>query len=197
MMAHQPPHPTLVYPDSPNHGLSWFARYLDRHRTFLRQLPAFNLIYATPSRWNLDRAPEVFTSIFRGSDRPEPENLTAYFQVRRLWETGKTGCLTRADRDLLRDGDKRYRVDPLESAYQKWFTAGVPEVDLDALLGPSFVRQEIGFHTLLLPENYDFLYCQNARPVRPSLKNARSTSRSASRSIRPEPQGIAAPHLNA
>lgn len=190
------PVPTFVYPHSANHGLSWFASYLDRHRIFLRRLPAFNLIFASPSCWNLDRASQVFTSVFRDANRPDPGILTAYFQIRRLWETGKTGSLTRADRDLLRDGDKRYRVEPLESAYQKWFAVGLPELDLGALLGPSFVRQEVGFQTYLLPENHDFLCCQNARPVRPSLQNARSTSRSVSRSMGPALQSIAAPQLD-
>jgi len=83
----------------------------------------------------------------------------------------------------------------LTIAYQKWFAAGHPEVDLDALLGPSFLRQEIGFHTHLLPDNYDFLCCRNARPVRPSLQNARSTFRSASRSRATALQAVAAPEL--
>ena len=184
--------PTIVYPDSATHGLSWFASYLDRHRIFLRRLPAFNLIFATPRHWNLDRAPQVFTSVFRDADHTDPQHLTRYFQVRRLWETGKHGSLTRADRDLLRDGDKRYQVEPFESAYQRWFAAGLSEVDLNALLGTSFLPQEVGFQTYLLPENHDFLCCQNARPVRPSLKNARSTSRSASRSTETALQSIAA-----
>jgi len=152
--------PTFVYPDPANHGLSWFASYLDRHRIFLRRLPAFNLIYATPSQWKLDRSCQIFTSVFRNADHPDPQHLTRYFQIRRLWETAKHSSLTRADRDLLRDGDKQYRVEPFESAYQKWFAAGLPELDLEALIGPSFLRQEAGFQTYLLPENHDFLCSQ-------------------------------------
>jgi len=83
----------------------------------------------------------------------------------------------------------------LTIAYQKWFAAGHPEVDLDALLGPSFLRPEIGFRTHLLPNGYDFLSCQNARPVRPSLQNGRSTFRSASRSRATALQAVAAPEL--
>ncbi len=174
--------PTFVYCDPAHHGISWFAGYLDRHQVFLRRLPAFNLIYATPGQWKLERASQVFTAIFRNANHPDPEHLTRYFRIRRLWETGQNGSLTRADRDLLRAGNKRYRGEPFESAYQKWFAAGLPEVDLDALLGPSFLRQELGFQTYLLPDSYDFLCCQNACRVRPSPKNARSASRSASRS---------------
>jgi len=105
------------------------------------------------------------------------------------------GPNTRADRDLLRAGDKQYKLDPFESAYQKWFAAGLSEVDLDALLGPSFLRQEVGFEAHLLPDSYDFLWCKNARPVRPSLQNARSTFRSASRSRGIALQAVAAPEL--
>src|SRR5216683_6227041 len=187
--------PTFVYCDPAHHGISWFAGYLDRHQVFLRRLPAFNLIYATPGQWKLERASQVFTAIFRNANHPDPEHLTRYFRIRRLWETGQNCSLTRADRDLLRSGNKRYRGEPFESAYQKWFAAGLPEVDLDALLGPSFLRQELGFRTHLLPDSHDFLSCQHARPVRPSLQNARSTFRSASRSRATALQAITAPEL--
>jgi hypothetical protein len=187
--------PTFVYCDPAHHGISWFVGYLDRHQTFLRRLPAFNLIYATPSPWKLDRASQVFTAIFRDAKRPDPEHLTRYFQIRRLWETRQHASLTRADRDLLRAGDKQYKGEPFESAYQKWFAAALSKVDLDALFGPSFLRQEIGFEAHLLPDSHDFLSCQNARPVRPSLQNARSAFRSASRSRATALQAIAAPGL--
>jgi hypothetical protein len=110
--------PTFVYLDPANHGRYWFTSYLDRHRNFLRRLPKFSLVYASPSHWNLDRASQIFVSVLRTEDRPDPQHLTRYFQIRRHWETGKHSCLTRADRDLLRDGDKRYRIEPFESAYQ-------------------------------------------------------------------------------
>jgi hypothetical protein len=187
--------PTFVYCDPAHHGISWFAGYLDRHQVFLRRLPAFNLIYATPTRWKLDRASQVFTALFKNVNRPDPEHLTRYFQIRRLWETRQYAVLTRADRDHLRAGDKQYKGEPFGSAYQKWFAAAHPEVDRDALFGPSFLRQEVGFRTHLLPDSYDFLWCKNARPVRPSPQNARSTFRSASRSRATALQAVAAPEL--
>jgi hypothetical protein len=187
--------PTFVYCDPAHHGISWFAGYLDRHQALLRRLPAFELIYATPSRWKFDRAAQVFTTLFRNANRPDPEHLARYFQIRRLWEMRQHATLTRADRDLLRAGDKQYKGEPFESAYQKWFAAGLPELDQDALFGPSFLRLEIGFRTHLLPDSYDFLWYKNARPLRPSLKNARSTFRSASRSRAKALQAVAAPEL--
>jgi len=187
--------PTFVYCDPAHHGISWFAGYLDRHQVFLRRLPAFDLIYATPTRCKLDRASQIFTALFKNVNRPDSEHLTRYFQIRRLWETGQNASLPRADRDHLRAGDKQYKGEPFESGYQKWFAAGLPEVDLDALFGPSFLRQEIGFRTHLLPDSHDFLSCQNARTVRPSLQNARSTFRSASRSRATALQAVAAPKL--
>jgi len=187
--------PTLVYCDPAHRGISWFAGYLNRHHVFLRRLPAFNLIYAAPTRWKLDRASQVFTALFENMNRPDPEHLARYFQIRRLWETRQYASLTRADRDLLRAGDKQYKGEPFESGYQKWFAAGLSEVDLDALFGPSFLRQEVGFQTHLLTDSHDFLSCQNARPVRPSVQNARSTFRSASRSRATALQAIAAPEL--
>jgi len=104
--------PTFVYCDPAHHGISWFAGYLDRHQVFLRRLPAFNLIYATPVHWKLDCASQVFTAIFRNAKRPDHEHLTRYFQIRRLWETGQNGSVTRADRDHLRTGDKQYKGEP-------------------------------------------------------------------------------------
>ena len=81
--------PTFVYCDPAHHGISWFAGYLDRHQVFLRRLPAFELIYATPGHWKFDRASQVFAAIFRNVHRPDPEHLAHYFQIRRLWETGQ------------------------------------------------------------------------------------------------------------
>jgi hypothetical protein len=188
--------PTFVYCDPAHHGISWFAGYLDRHQVFLRRVPAFELIYATPGHWKFDRASQVFTAIFRNANRPNPEHLARYFQIRRLWETRQHGSLTRADRDHLRAGDKQYEAEPFESAYQKWVAAGLPELDLEALLGSSFLRQEVGFRTQLLPDSHDFLCCQNARPVRPSLQNARSSFRSASRSRATALQAVAVPELS-
>jgi hypothetical protein len=187
--------PTFVYCDPAHHGISWFAGYLDRQQVFLRGLPAFELIYATPGHWKFDRASQVFAAIFRNANRPDPEHLARYFQIRRLWETRQYASLTRAGRDHLRAGDKQYKGEPFESAYQKWFAGGLPELDLDALFGPSFLRQEVGFRTHLLPDSYDFLWYKNARPVRPSLQNARSTSRSASRSRATAPQAVATEEL--
>jgi hypothetical protein len=187
--------PTFVYCDPAHHGISWFFGYLNRNHVFLRRLPAFNLIYAAPTRWKLDRASQVLTELFKNVNRPDPEHLARYFQIRRLWETRQYGSLTRADRDLLRAGDKQYKGEPFESGYQKWFAAGLPELDLDALFGPSFLRQEIGFRTHLLPNSHDFLCCQNARRARPTLQNARSTFRSASRSRATALQAIAAREL--
>jgi len=187
--------PTFVYCDPAHHGISWFADYLNRHQVFLRRLPAFELIYATPGHWKFDCAFQVFTTLFRNANRPDPEHLARYFQIRRLWETRQHASLTRIDRDHLRAGDKQYRGEPFESAYQKWFAAGLSEVDRDALFGPSCLRQEIGFGTHLLPDSHDFLSCQNARLVRPSLKNPRSTFRSASRSKPTALHPIAAPEL--
>jgi len=188
--------PTFVYCDPAHHGISWFADYLNRHQLFFSRLPAFELIYASPGYWKFDRASQVFTTLFRNANRLDPEHLARYFQIRRLWETRQHGSLTRADRDHLRAGDKQYKGEPFESAYQKWFAAGLSELDLNAFLGPSFLRQEIGFRSHLLPDSYDFLWYKNARRVRPSLQNARSGFRSASRSRAKALQAVATSELS-
>lgn len=59
----------------------------------------------------------------------------AIFGVRRLRDENKTSLLTRADRDLLRYGNQRYRDEFSESIYRKWVAGGTEEQALEALLG--------------------------------------------------------------
>jgi hypothetical protein len=88
---------------------------------FLRRLPACELIYATPSPWKLDRASQVFTAIFRNAKRPDPEYLAA------ISKSDASGRRANTPPSPALTGiiDKQYKGEPFESAYQKWFAAGL------------------------------------------------------------------------
>jgi len=96
--------------------------------------------------------------------------LARYFDIRQLWESHKTESLTRADRDLLRAGDKRFQGALFESLYQKWSAGTVSQSDLEVHFGDSRGRKKRGFSTHLLPDNYDIFRGANSAPLDRHLK---------------------------
>jgi hypothetical protein len=178
-----PPLVTFTYCDSADRSLAGYITHLRSYERFLRRLPAFNFVYAAPNPAKFSRAAALFTRLFEGSDRVSAKQLARYFEIRRLWDAGKYNSLTRADRDVLRDGDKRYADAGFESAYQKWLAGNLRQPDLEAILDPPKYHQERNFRTYDLPERYDIFYTEAAKDYRPAAWDRWSGSRSASRSV--------------
>ena len=118
--------PTFVYCDSDKPSLRPYLTHLRAYERLWRCLERLHFIYAAPSPAKFRRAETRFLQMFAPSQAINTKRLVRYFEVRLLWESHKTSSLTRADRDLLRDGDKRYQGEPFESAYQKWAYSACP-----------------------------------------------------------------------
>jgi hypothetical protein len=80
--------------------------------------------------------------------------LLRYFEIRRLWEGQKTNSLTRADRQLLRDGDRRFQAQLFQDAYRRWTTVNPSEAILKDLVRHAKTEQSRHFSTYILPEPY-------------------------------------------
>jgi hypothetical protein len=163
------PIPTFVYCDPATRNLTGFTAHLGRYRDFLRCLPEFNFIYASPESDRFGRAGRRFALSLAHSQPATPQVLR-YFQVRQLWESHKTSSLTRADRDLLRGGYQQYRGEPFESAYLKWAAGTLPEAELAAFLGVHQPAQKRNFSTCVLPESYTIFHRESHSPLRPSTR---------------------------
>ena len=116
---------------------------------------------------------------FLGTDNLKPPTGPVLL----LRESQRTESLTRADRDLLRDGDKRFQGVLFESLYQKWWAGTMTQPDLQLQFGGSEVSQKRGFSTHLVPENHDIFRGTNRAPIRPAFENEGSKSRSSSGSM--------------
>jgi hypothetical protein len=79
-------------------------------KQLLQRLHDFDLIYASPDSAKFHRVQRFFSRIFDSNIPVDTTQRARYFDIRQLWESDKTESLTRADRDFLRDGDKRFRV---------------------------------------------------------------------------------------
>jgi hypothetical protein len=150
-----PPLVTFVYCDTADPSLTQYVSHLRTYEKFLRRLPAFNFVYASPNRSKFHRAGAFFSRLFGDSGSVDARHLVRYFQLRLLWETNRTGMLSRADRDFLRAGDNRYDGEPFESGYQKWATQRLSDADIDALLGPPENHQTRSFQTYALPHEHN------------------------------------------
>jgi hypothetical protein len=81
--------------------------------------------------------------------------LIRYFKIRQLWEDHKTSALTRPDRQLLRDGDKRFDSQVFEDAYRQWAAAKLSRNDLTDVLLRAKAQERRLFSTCVLPDDYD------------------------------------------
>jgi len=183
-LTEKPPQtPTFVYCDSDLPGLFGYLTHVRNYEQLLRRLHGFNLIYASPDAAKFHRAQGFFSRTFDSNTPVDTAQLARYFYIRQLWESHKTESLTRADRDLLRDGDKRFQGFLFESLYQKWSAGTISQTDLQLQFGGSEVSQKRGFSTHLLPGNYDIFRGANSAPIRPASENEGSKSRSTSGSM--------------
>jgi hypothetical protein len=150
-----PPVPTFVYCDSDQPGLRAYLTHLRAYERLWRRLERFHFIYAAPTPKKFHGAEARFSQMFAPAQAIHTKGLARYFEVRLLWESHKTSSLTRADRDLLRDGDKRYQREPFESAYQKWASGGLSGAELERQLPLLRPAPQTTFETQTLPASYD------------------------------------------
>jgi hypothetical protein len=183
LTAEPVPTPAFVYCDSGLPGLSGYLTHVRNYQQLLRRLHGFNLVYASPESAKFRRAQGFFSRTFDSNPPVDTAQLARYFYIRQLWESHKTATLTRADRDFLRDGDKRFQGVWFESLYQKWSAGPMSQADLQLQLGGSELSQRRGFSTHLLPENYAIFRGANSAPIRPASENEGSNRRSSSGSM--------------
>jgi len=174
--------PTFVYCDCDQPGLRPYLTHLRAYERLLRRLERFHFIYAAPSPTKFRRAEARFSQMFAPSPAIHTTRLVRYFEVRFLWESHKTSSLTRADRDLLRDGDKRYQGEPFESAYQKWASGGLSGAELERHLLLLRPGPQTTFETQILPASYDIFRREMDAPFGPPAEKEGSDRRSTSRS---------------
>ncbi|HZS72294.1 MAG TPA: hypothetical protein VFA13_10680 [Candidatus Acidoferrum sp.] len=175
-----PPVVTFTYCDTADSNLLAYVTHLRNYEKFLRRLPDFNFIYASPDPQKFKRARAFFERMFRDSGRVDGHRLRRYFELRMLWEGPKSGELTRADRDFLRDGLKRFAGEPFESAFRKWSTKGLSMDEVKVLLGPREAKPQRRFSTYRLPEAYDIFHREGGPLYRQPRCNAVSSSLSTS-----------------
>jgi len=147
--------PTFVYCDSAEPGLLRYIGHLRTYEHLLNQLPAFNFVYAAPSDSKFKRAAKFFARLFSYDTRLDTDRLIRYFEIRQLWEGHKTGSLTRADRQLLREGDRRFRRPAFHDLYQRWTATRLSRTELHEVFRGAGPQESRLFSTCTLPHTYD------------------------------------------
>ena len=147
--------PTFVYCDSAEPGLLRYIGHLRTYEGLLNLLPSFNFVYAAPNGTKFQRAGKFFARLFTSQNSPDTDRLIRYFKIRQLWEDHKTGALTRPDRHLLRDGDKRFHSQVFEDAYRQWTAAKLSRTALNDVVRRASAQEHRLFSTFVLFEDYD------------------------------------------
>jgi len=146
--------PTFVYCDNSGPSLLRFIRHLRTYEPLLLVLTAFNFVYAAPNDVKFKRATMCFSRLFL-YETFNPDHLARYFQIRQAWEDHKTNALTRADRQLLRNGDRHFRGENFEDAYRRWVERGLASHELKAVLCSSMAHGNRQFSTYILPNQHN------------------------------------------
>lgn len=174
--------PVFVYCDPYRRSIDGFKAHLKRYANLLYRLPRFRYIYAAPSPKKFKRASQVFTRLMCRQERTDTQSLIRYFRVRWLWEAGNPCEMTREDRDIIRDGDKKYCGEPFASIYENWSLQALGEAELKSLLGPYGPEQKYCFGTCLLPDQYDLFAPESSTKSGTESGTIREVARSATRS---------------
>lgn len=174
------PMPIFVYCDSAPRSLLYFITYLRNYEQFLRRLPNFEFVYASPTSTKFERAERFFRGTFEDSSAANIASVTRYFRLRRLWEEEKHELLTRVDRDLLRRGNQRYRDQFWESMYRKWATGDLENGSLEVLLRARMPARNWQFRTDLLPHQHQIFSTSSRPEANPKGSKRRSVSCSGS-----------------
>jgi hypothetical protein len=172
----------LTYCDLEERDLGGFIRHLKNYETFLRQLGAFDFVYACPSSDKFRRAKGYFHRLFELEDGANIENTLHYFEVRRLWEEKKYNSVDRAGRDILRWAKKHPREPFLDQAYQKWLSGNLAANEIARVLNPNPEDGHISFLTYVLPRKHDLF--ERLSPVRDRTATSRPSSAAIPRPFR-------------
>jgi hypothetical protein len=162
-----PPVPTFVYCDLGGPRLLRYVRHLRNYENLLSQLTAFNFVYAAPTDSKFKRAARFFASRFGDPTRGEGKGLVRYFEVRRLWESHNTGSLTRSDRQLLREGDRRFQGQAFEDMYLQWAANRLSPSEVNDLFEKARGQENKMFSTCILSNAYNIF---ERVSVEPSMK---------------------------
>src|SRR5581483_5131221 len=147
--------PTFVYCDSTEPGMLRYIGHLRTYEHLLNQLPSFNFVYAAANDTKFKRAGKFFARLFTSQGSLDRDRLLRYFKIRQLWEDHKTSALTRPDRQLLRDGDRRFHSQVFQDAYRRWAASNLSRTDLNDVLRKAKAQESRLFSTCVLPDDYD------------------------------------------
>ena len=169
---------TFTYCDTPGTALFSYLTHLRQYQPLFLRLPAFNLIFASPSR--CDNAQASFAQMFLPRHRPSIRRLVHYFKLRKLWDTNHTSALTRADRDFLRAAVHEFEGQNYESAYRQWALEGLSWDQIAALFPALSAPDKASFHTYIQPATYPIWGAETRTEDRTPLRDKSSSGASTS-----------------
>lgn len=147
--------PTFIYCDSGGPGLLRYIHHLRAYENLLNRLAAFNFVYAAPIDTKFRRAERLFVSRFGHHTQPDTERVVRYFEIRQLWDSHKTSLLTKADRQLLREGDMRFQGQAFQEIYRQWTAKTLLRSDLNGVFEQAAAPGKKAFSTCILPSAHN------------------------------------------
>jgi hypothetical protein len=141
-----------------------FETFLDRYAPLLAALPHFRVIYVAATDVLFGKAQGLFDRFITGDRKlgngPDSEvrsqNMLAYFEARRLYETKQLALFDRTKLLQLRDLRQAFSGPEIEALYARWKATGANRIPNDSTPKTSKTITGCGqFSTYLLDHSYD------------------------------------------
>ena len=147
-------------------NLDAFHTHLDAYASFLRRLPRFAFVFASPTPKLFDAAHKLFQSKTNPPTGTLSEQVIRYFTLRGNWEAKRYELLKDSDIEFMNHARQCFAGEAFESAFAEWKAGVISERHLVAVLETHTRQtQEIRIRTCLLPRDYSS-FAQNSHFLR-------------------------------
>lgn len=142
---------TFTYISAGTEKLTAFLTHLHHYLPLFRSLQQFNFLFLSPCGPLFPKACALFSSLVKDPlEAPIAEEISRYFQMRRLWETRQFARLKTEDVMFLKEAMGRFASERIVELYKRWTKGGLSDLQLASLLPDSNRQRCVGFDTCLV-----------------------------------------------
>ena len=148
------PRITLTFIDPGTGNFNAFRTHLEIYSLFLRRIPRFTFLFASPDARTFTKAEKIFRDVMDTSSTKLSEQVARYFKLRTDWEAKRYGLFKNPDLEYLKLAKKRFS-ETYEQTFAEWKAGRLTETDLNAVIQNQFhPKQDVEFKTYELPRDY-------------------------------------------
>lgn len=142
---------TFTYISAEAETLTAFLTHLQHHLPLFRSLQQFNFLFLSPCEPLFAKARALFSTLVKDPlEASIAEEISRYFQVRRIWETRQFAALNTEDVMFLKEAIARFASERIQELYKQWTKGELSDSQIALLIVDANAQRHVGFDTCLL-----------------------------------------------